>query len=119
LLFCKLFSRKDTWINYVDIWFKIRKLIVYLHLNLSLIIIMGQVTGIKIERNIKGFPIFAHVDLRKNQEVYNYFIEKGVITIPDIPNKVTRKAISQAKNGIGLKKFKSTDELFKHWDNEL
>ncbi len=80
---------------------------------------MGQIAGIRIEKNIKGLPVFAHVDLRKNQDIYNFFVEKGVITVPNIPNSTTRKAIKQAENGIGLKKFKTSDELFKHWDNEL
>ncbi len=80
---------------------------------------MARVAGITIEKDVRGNARYARIDLRKYGELFNPILKEVGVDVPVAPNKVTRKAIFQAKNGIGLKKFNSKEDLFKHWDNGL
>ena len=58
---------------------------------------MAQVAGIKIEWDARGHARYARIDLRKHGEKVMPFLEEmGAI---NIPNKVTMKALEDARAG--------------------
>ncbi len=70
---------------------------------------MPKITGITIERNIRGVPRYARIDLKKHPEFIPLLEEKGALYIP---NAETRKAMDDAENR-NVSPVRSKEELKK------
>lgn len=73
--------------------------------------------GIVAETDIRGNIKTFTVNVKKcNNEVLAFFTSLGFSIDTPKPNVQTRKVIREASTGRNMMKFKSTEELFKHWE---
>jgi hypothetical protein len=73
-------------------------------------------SGIVIERNLQGTPIFAHIDLRKyGNELKDFLSSKGVTTeeSPYNPEFVAKIRRSKQQIANGQYKIIKTEDLWK------
>jgi hypothetical protein len=71
---------------------------------------MNQATGIIIERNARGVPSYARIDIKKYGDQLKDFFTLNGVEINDLPNEVTKKAMLEVKQNK-TKGFNSIDEL--------
>jgi hypothetical protein len=72
-----------------------------------------ETAGITIERDYRGTPIFAHIDLRKyGNDLTSFFKEKGVEVESLKFTQKTKHSLTQAKRGEITKV-----DMDNFWDN--
>jgi hypothetical protein len=73
-----------------------------------------SVTGIYIEHNAKGIPVFARIDLSKyGNQLKDFFASNGIAieNVPyNVPNAETLEALNEA-HSRKLKTYENTDTL--------
>ena len=73
--------------------------------------------GVTAETDMRGNIKTFTVNVKKcSEDVLSFFTSLGFSISTPKPNARTRKVINDAASERNMLKFKSTEELFKHWE---
>ena len=75
---------------------------------------MSRVTGITVERTLKGYPQFVRIDLRKNTDFIHILEEKGVELSPRKDNSK-----NPAVTGIPPRGYVTIEQYFEEAENDI